>query len=98
MQRVKPRVLDRHINLTKYGFPSTREERNNNAIINSVMKDADPEIENENLVQKTNHMQNAVKMTRNTRGSESHDMDIKKAANIKQNTSDLTGTMDRIYE
>jgi hypothetical protein len=64
LKDTRARVLDRQINLTKYGFPSTNEEKNNNAIKNTVMHDNDPEIENEILVNKTNHVQNAVKLTR----------------------------------
>jgi len=61
------------------------------------MKDKDREMENENLVQKSNHIQNAAKTTRNTRGSEHNDINVKTAANIKENSSDLTSTMERIY-
>ena len=62
------------------------------------MHDSDPEIENENLVQKTNHVQNAVKMSRCLRGAENADLNLKQVALIKANTNDLSGTMDRIYE
>ena len=56
LKETRARVMDRQHHLTKYGFPSTNEEKNNNAIRNSVMRDDDPEIENERLVSKTNHV------------------------------------------
>ena len=50
------KVHDRHNNFTKYGFPSTYQEKNNNAIKNTAMYDPDRNMENENLVNKTNHL------------------------------------------
>ena len=53
---VMSKVHDRHENFTKYGFPSTYEGKNNNAIKNTAMLDPDRNMENENLVNKTNHL------------------------------------------
>lgn len=77
------KVHDRHSNFTKYGFPSTYQEKNDNAIKNTAMYDPDRNMENENLVNKTNHLQNAVKQTKNMRGGMGgKDMDVKQAAGV----------------
>jgi hypothetical protein len=55
-QQIKPKVADRHSNFTKLGFPSTYQDANKNCIKNTVMDDADPHIENNELVKKTNHV------------------------------------------
>lgn len=53
---VKSKVRDRHDNFTEHGFPSTYTRKNNNAIKNTAMFDPDRNMENENLVNKTNHL------------------------------------------
>jgi hypothetical protein len=50
------KVHDRHNNFTKYGFPSNYQEKNDNCIKNTAMFDPDRNMENENLVSKTNHL------------------------------------------
>ena len=92
MKDMRPRVTDRQQNLTKYGFPSTNEEKNNNAIRNTVMKDNNPEMENENLVTKENHVQNAVKLTRQQPGADA----TVKTSGI--NPASIGGTINRIYD
>jgi hypothetical protein len=62
------------------------------------MDDADPHIENNELVKKTNHVQNAIKENRKKKGGGDRDMDVKATAGIKAQKSDLVATMGRIYD
>ena len=97
-QNIKSKVADRHQNFTKLGFPSTYQDANKNCIKNTVMDDVDPHIENNELVKKTNHVQNAIKENRKKKGGGDRDMDIKATAGIKAQKSDLVATMGRIYD